>query len=150
MSIVTKLNVQVFDGQITPHFNIAEFRCKNGEVLINAEVIAHIQRLEKFRVWYKRVMIVNSGYRTPEHNAAVNGEKDSYHMKGIAADIALPLGEFAGFTKARKEEFYQNVKRKWYEICAADGLGGGVGFYDTFFHLDSRKQRAFWDKRSGK
>jgi len=146
---MNKLNIQVYDGQITPHFNIGEFKCSaNGEVLINAEVIAHIQRLEKFRVWYNRVMIVNSGYRTPEYNAAIGGAKESQHMLGLAADIALPMGEFSAYSKARKEEYLQNVRKKWTELCNNDGLGGGVGFYNTFFHLDSRKTAAFWDRRT--
>ena len=145
-----RLETQIlFDGQITPHFNIWEFRCRaNNEILINAEVIAHIQRLEKFRTWYKRSMIINSGYRTPEHNKAIGGAKESYHMQGIATDVSLPLGEFATFTKARKQEFLENVRRKWTEICNTDGLGGGVGFYDVFFHLDSRKVISHWDLRT--
>lgn len=138
----------LLDGQITEHFNIYEFRCRaNDEILINAEVIAHIQRLEKFRRWYKRTMIVNSGFRTVEHNRRIGGSPNSQHLIGIASDINLPMGEFQGFSAKRKEEFLQNVKRKWYEICAADGLGGGVGFYNTFFHLDSRKKKSFWDER---
>ena len=145
MKLDTKI---ILDGQITPHFNIWEFRCRaNNELLINADVIAHIQRLEKFRQWYKRAMIVNSGYRTVEHNKSIGGSPNSQHINGIAADINLPLGEFAAFSKARKEEFLQNIKNKWHEICKADGLGGGVGFYDTFVHLDSRKKKSFWDER---
>ena len=93
-------------------------------------------------------MIINSGYRTLEHNKAIGGAKDSFHMQGIATDISLPLGEFAGFTKARKEEFLRNIRKKWTEICSVDGLGGGVGFYNVFFHLDSRKKASFWDERS--
>jgi uncharacterized protein YcbK (DUF882 family) len=139
----------LFDGQITPHFNIWEFRCRaNNEILINAEVIAHIQRLEKLRVWYNRAMVINSGYRTPEHNAKIGGAKASYHMQGIASDVSLPLGEFATFSKARQNEFLNNIKKKWLEICNTDGLGGGVGFYDVFFHLDSRKKYSHWDLRS--
>lgn len=137
----------LLDGQITPHFNIYEFRCRaKNEILINADVLAHIIRLEKFREWYKRAMVINSGYRTEEHNRKIGGSPKSQHMLGIASDINLPLGEFASFNKKRKEEFLQNIRKKWTEICYADGLGGGVGFYDTFFHLDSRKKAGFWDE----
>jgi uncharacterized protein YcbK (DUF882 family) len=138
----------ILDGQITPHFNIYEFRCRaNNEILINADVIAHIQRLEKFRQWYKRAIIVNSGYRTPEHNKSIGGAPESQHLLGIATDINLPLGEFKALNKQRQNEFLQNIKKKWTEICNADGLGGGVGFYSTFIHLDSRKKASFWDLR---
>jgi len=144
---VEALKIQVYDGQVTPHFNINEFKCKaNSEVLINADVIAHIQRLEKFRVWYNRPMVVISGYRTPEYNTLVGGAANSQHLYGVASDIALPMSEFSAYTEERQEQFLQNVKNKWTELCSADGLGGGVGFYDTSFHLDSRKTAAFWDE----
>ncbi|WP_432663858.1 D-Ala-D-Ala carboxypeptidase family metallohydrolase [Wukongibacter baidiensis] len=151
------LNVKVYDGQITKNFNLIEFKCKaDGELLLNAEVIDHIQRLQRFREWYKRVMSVISGYRTEEYNTKIGGSKNSMHIKGIASDIALP-SEFYSFTKARQEEFLNNVKNKWIQLCDEDGLGGGVGFYDTFFHIDSREKGnysngsyAFWDNRSKK
>jgi len=149
------LDIKVYDGQITENFNIKEFKCKdNGEVLLNAAVIDHIKRLQRFRDWYKRVMIVISGYRTREYNKKINGSQNSKHIEGIASDIALP-NEFYTFTKTRQEEFLNNVKNKWIELCLEDGLGGGIGFYDTFFHIDSRAKGsyingnyAFWDNRS--
>lgn len=146
---MAKLNIQVYDGQITPHFNISEFRCPaKGEVLINSEVLNHIQRLEKFRVWYDRPMSINSGYRTKEYNDKLDGASpNSQHINGIACDIALP-NEFYSFTNERKLQFLDHIKRKWYEICSIDNVGGGVGFYDTFFHLDSRKTQSFWNERS--
>ncbi len=143
------LKVKVFDGQITKNFNITEFACHaNNEVLINARVIDHIQRLQKLRDWYLRPMIINSGYRTKEYNKKVGGATNSKHIEGIASDIALPE-EFYSYTKERQNEFLNNVKNKWIELCSEDGLGGGIGFYDAFFHLDSREsgRYAFWDER---
>lgn len=142
------LNIKMFDGTITDHFNISEFACHaNQEVLINAEVIDHIQRLEKFRQWYNRAMVINSGYRTPEYNMKIGGAPKSYHCRGIATDIALP-NEFYAFSQARQEQFLKNIKEKWYDLCAKDGKAGGMGWYNNFFHLDSRTiRRAFWDKR---
>ncbi len=149
------LQIQVFDGQITENFNISEFRCRaNGEVLINAAVIDHIQRLQKLRDWYKRPMIITSGYRTSEYNEKVGGSPNSKHIEGIASDILLP-DEFYGYSKERQDEFLNNIKNKWIQLCNEDGLGGGVGFYNSFFHLDSRPKGnyangsyAFWDMRS--
>ncbi len=146
---MSKLNIEVYDGQIAPHFNIYEFKCPtNGEVLLNDKVIDHIQRLEKIRVWYNRVMIVNSGYRTISYNKAIGGAPKSKHLTGIAADIALPMKEFSAYSKNRQDQFLNNVKVKWMALCKEDGLGGGVGFYDRHFHLDSRKEAAFWDLRT--
>ncbi|WP_432408573.1 D-Ala-D-Ala carboxypeptidase family metallohydrolase [Wukongibacter sp. M2B1] len=153
----TMLDIQVFDGQITENFNISEFKCRaNGEVLINAAVIDHIQRLQILREWYNRAINVNSGYRTPEYNKKIGGATNSFHMQGIASDIALPQ-EFYGFSKDRQNEFLSNIKNKWLELCKGVGLGGGVGFYDTFIHLDSRPKGNYktgvyshWDNRTGK
>ena len=46
-------------------------------------------------------VIISSGYRCPQLNAAVGGAKSSQHMKGEAADIHIPSVE---------------VGRKWFEI----------------------------------
>ncbi|WP_176461596.1 D-Ala-D-Ala carboxypeptidase family metallohydrolase [Anaeromicrobium sediminis] len=93
------LNVKLFYGQITKNFNIKQFKCRaNGEVIINADVIAHIQRLQKLRQWYGRVIKINSGYRIPAYNSKIGGVPKSKHMLGIATDFALPLEEFSGYT----------------------------------------------------
>ncbi len=103
---MNKLNIEVYDGQITPHFNIYEFKCAaNGEVLLNDKVIDHIQRLEKIRVWYNRVMVVNSGFRTITYNEAIGGAPNSKHLIGIAADIALPMKGFPPTQKKGRINF---------------------------------------------
>ena len=137
-----QLSVKLFDGQITKNFSIDEMKCKGtGELIINADVIDHAQRLQRFRDWYNRAMKVNSWYRNPVYNAStkVKGGRDSQHLLGLATDIALPK-EFYLFSKARKEEFYHNCRAKWFELG-----GNGFGFYRTFMHMDSRKGKR-WDE----
>jgi len=131
--------MKLLKDQITKNFKLSEFACKDKQrtMILDPDIIYHIQRLQEFRNWYNRPMIINSGYRTPEHNRAVGGATNSMHMKGIAADIALPQ-EYYSFSTARKNEFKKNVETKWAELCKKAGLGGGVGWYGTFFHLDSR------------
>lgn len=139
---MNKLAMMIYDGQITKNFNLDEFKCKSGygEMIINEKVIAHIQRLQKFRDWYNRPMSITSGYRTPIYNKQVGGVSDSQHIYGIAADIILPA-EYLKYSSIRKKEFKQNVQIKWNELCKADGLQGGVGWYNqqNFMHLDSRE-----------
>lgn len=43
--------------------------------------------LQPLRDAYGKAIAVNSGYRSPELNAALKGSKTSQHMKGQAADI---------------------------------------------------------------
>jgi uncharacterized protein YcbK (DUF882 family) len=140
--------MKFLDDHITKNFRLAEIQCGTGEILLNEKVVAHAQRLQRFRDWYKRPIIVNSWYRTAEYNAKVGGVPKSQHIQGIATDCALPK-EFFEYTKERQNEFLEHVKQFWV-MTRTDGNMGGVGFYDTFFHLDSRsgKELAFWDNRS--
>jgi len=133
-------------GNITKNFSLEEMACKDGTLIITPETVEHAWRLQKFREWYNRPMIINSWYRSPAHNAKVGGEKNSQHILGIACDIALHA-EFKGYPLQRQNEYLSNIKAKWQELCAKDGLGGGVGYYKTFIHLDSRRVPAFWDNR---
>ena len=43
--------------------------------------------LDPLREWYKKPIVVTSGYRCPALNKAVKGAVSSQHMKGEAADI---------------------------------------------------------------
>lgn len=43
--------------------------------------------LDPLREWYGKPIMVNSGYRCPELNAAIGGAKTSFHQTGCAADI---------------------------------------------------------------
>ena len=45
--------------------------------------------LQPIREHYGKSVTVNSAYRSPESNAAVNGSKSSDHCKGMAADIEI-------------------------------------------------------------
>lgn len=65
-------------------------------------------------------LIVDSGFRTPKHNAAVGGEAGSAHLTGEAADIRCL------------------ASRTRYTILAnAYRLGfKRIGIGDTFIHLD--------------
>ena len=46
--------------------------------------------LQPIREHYGKGVKVNSAYRSPESNAAVNGSKTSDHCKGFACDLEIP------------------------------------------------------------
>lgn len=58
----------------------------NSEIVSNLEQLVD-QILDPLRERYGKPIKVNSGYRCPALNKAVNGSKSSQHMKGLAADI---------------------------------------------------------------
>ena len=135
-------------GRVVKNFTIDDMMCKDGTLIITPESIEHAQRLQKFRDWYNRAMNVNSWYRSPTYNKKVGGSPKSQHMQAIATDIDLP-DEYFKMDKVRKQLFLNNIKSKWEELCKKDGLGGGVGWYSEFYHLDSRQGESLttWDER---
>lgn len=46
-----------------------------------------VQMLELAREYAQVPFIINSGFRTPKHNAEVGGVPDSAHLKGLAVDL---------------------------------------------------------------
>lgn len=45
--------------------------------------------LDPLREWYNKPIYINSGYRCKKLNKAVGGVSNSYHLKGMAADIDM-------------------------------------------------------------
>jgi hypothetical protein len=61
----------------------------NDDVVQNLTVLCE-QVLQPLRDAYGVGIKVNSGYRSPDVNAAVGGSRTSDHCKGQAADIEIP------------------------------------------------------------
>ncbi|GGC43334.1 hypothetical protein GCM10011504_22190 [Siccirubricoccus deserti] len=79
-------------------------------------------------------LVVLSGYRTPETNAAVDGAGDSQHLRAGALDVQVASAQLTGFAEA------------------ALALGrGGVGVYQRrgFVHVDSGPVRRWGDVAPG-
>ena len=118
-------------------FDSSEFESKDGakspfgESVVRPELI---QLLNRIRGRYGKPVVVNSAYRSPTHNASVGGADNSFHVKGLAADIR-PLAKNA------------DDLCELQDICLTINTNGGVGLYDTFVHVDARGARARWDER---
>ncbi|MBT9168381.1 MAG: Zinc D-Ala-D-Ala carboxypeptidase [Syntrophomonadaceae bacterium] len=112
-------------GHITPHFKWSEFASRCGaptptELKPNIREVA--RRLELLRARLGNVpIIVLSGYRSPAHNRAVGGVRNSFHLRGMAADVRV-----RGFTPTQVAHAGREVGFTWYKI------------YETFTHLDIR------------
>jgi len=82
-----------------------------------------MDELEKVRQDYAKQMTINSGFRCPAHNAKLPGAaKNSYHMLGLAVDIACPdpMDRYALVAAAIKHRFT------------------GIKIYSWGIHLDRR------------
>lgn len=109
---------------ISPHFKAKEFQCKDkSEYLLVATEL--IEVLEKIRDYFKAPVIINSGYRTPSYNSKVNGASNSYHCKGMAADIVVK-----GHSSGEVAKYANDIMEQ-----------GGVIKYTNFTHIDVREER---------
>jgi hypothetical protein len=129
-------------GQLTAHFHLREFYCKDG-------TRPRPGRWKTYRILCKQYLepmrakfgpaTVTSGYRTPSWNAQVGGERGSYHVNDwhdvddVAADAKFRSGTAAEWADEARR--LRRVKR---------GGRGGVGEYRTFVHVDTRDYPANW------
>jgi len=112
-----------------PHFSIAELACRCGGRFCMGEYYNDadfLEALEALRKNVGRPLIINSGHRCAQWNAAVGGAPRSMH-KTIAVDISLIAQDrHALLTTARALGF------------------NGIGMARTFLHLDRRAVPASW------
>lgn len=80
---------------------------------------------------------INSGYRSPEHNAKVGGARNSQHTHGNAADISLK-----GMTDEQKVATLE-------ASIQADARGLGIYNGGTTLHADTRQGFATWGPSPG-
>ena len=115
-------------GYLSENFKRSEFACKGSQTMPDNGVDpALLELLEKIRAHFDAPITINSGYRSPKHNAAIGGAKGSYHVKGMAADIVVK-----GVAPSKVYN-YLNVFHD-----------GGLGRYKTFTHVDVRDGKARW------
>lgn len=111
--------------QLSKHFHSSEFTCHHCGAGANKISRRLIELLEQLRsACGDKPLHINSGYRCPTHNANVGGVVDSQHVKGTAADVAVPAGmSFDAFARA-------------VESLPFDGIGYYVD--GNFIHVDTR------------
>lgn len=126
--------------KLTKNFSKSEFDSKDGspmplEVLQNIQELAN--NLQVIRDYINRPIKINSGYRSPSHNKAVGGVKNSQHVIGMAGDLVV--SNMSTVNLAITIE---------YLIKEGKISEGGIGIYNTFVHYDIRGTRARWDNKT--
>lgn len=118
------------DKELWPHVSFAEVACRHcGEINMHP---ATLMNFEKFRsnMGGKPIAIL-SGYRCPVHNRAVGGAQASYHLVGLALDVAVhPVATL-------------DLARLVAEATRAGFKGFGFYPHKRFTHLDTGPVR-FW------
>ena len=115
-------------GDLSNNFSRHEFfcKCKCGFSTVDVELL---KVLEIVRDHFKSSVTINSACRCKKHNKEVGGSQNSKHRLGIAADIAVK--------GIRAYDVYLFI-----DGFAPDKYG--IGFYETFTHIDVRKTKARW------
>jgi uncharacterized protein YcbK (DUF882 family) len=121
---------------MTKNFHINEFASKCGRPTpesVKINLIKLAVNLQVLRDHLGKSIKINSGYRSPEHNKAIGGAKNSQHVKGNAADIVV-----VGMTP---KQVYQTIEKL---ISEGKMLQGGLKAYNSFCHYDCRGVKARW------
>lgn len=109
---------------VLKHFKLSEFDSKdaNGKGVGTGDRmrIGTLLMLDIARELAGVPFVINSGYRTPEHNQAVGGVADSSHVHGYAVDIKT--------TPATQEKIINALRQAGFDR---------IGIYKTFVHADN-------------
>ena len=77
------------------------------------------------------LIIINSAYRSPEHNAKIGGKPNSSHIKGLAVDISVT-----------------DSRTRFIVLNALINAGfNRIGIADTFIHVDldlDKSSKVIW------
>ena len=125
--------------RLSKNFTQREFKSKDGasmpeDVLNNVQELAC--NLQTLRDFLDEPVKVTSGWRSPSHNKAIGGVKNSQHVLGKASDLKVKGIE--------PEDLYLIIESL---ITTKQMKEGGLGLYNTFVHYDIRGTKARWDKR---
>lgn len=116
-----------------PDFSPQEMACRGtGKLWVDTQSMNALQAL---RTKIGRPFIINSAYRSPEHNRAVGGAKASQHLKAKAFDVSMANHNPTSFAKAAR---------------AAGFRGFGEYVSQNFMHIDTRDTPAKWHGSDGK
>ena len=115
-------------GDLTKNFSRSEFacKCKCGFDTIDFETVTILQKVADH---FDKPVKVTSGARCFHHNKKVGGKPSSQHLKGRAADIQVSDTEPADVYEFLNSEYPDRL---------------GLGKYNSFTHIDTRKERARW------
>ena len=123
--------------QLTPHFRLEEFACKDGTPVPEPMIPKTRKVAEALEVIREACggvpLTVISGYRSPAYNTKINGAAKSRHMKGDAADIRVK-----GMAPHDVADVVERLQLEG-KIPM-----GGCGRYDSFTHVDVRGYRSRW------
>lgn len=122
-----------------PNFRSSEFHCKCDGRFCDGpsphpDRTRHLAwTLQRLRNAIGAALRINSGYRCSAYNKLVGGSTNSYHVKGMAADVSCD--------GVSAEDVADTIEGLMEEKLIPNG---GLGRYETFTHMDIRPMKARW------
>ncbi len=123
---------------LSDHFQVYEFASKSGSKLYSDTVKVHNKLIIILEALFAELncskIIVNSGYRTAEHDKTVGGNGKGQHTLGRAADVVC-YGKDGKIIPAQKV------------CCTLEDMGGiyGIGYISpNAVHVDTRNKSTKW------
>lgn len=120
-------------GDVSEYFSRKEFACKCG-CGFDAVDIELLSVLEDLRWHFSAPITITSGCRCAYYNEQVGGALNSKHVHAKAADIQV-----SGV----------DPKSVWGYLVGKYPFKYGIGLYNSWVHIDVRKEKARWDKSNG-
>lgn len=121
--------------RVAANFLVREFACRDGSdtILIHPDLPPLLQAI---RDYVAAPLHITSAYRTPGWNRRVGGEENSYHLRGMAADITA--------TGLSPVQIYRAIENGWVSAVNPEKIGMGLYIKQGFVHVDVRGRRARW------
>ena len=114
--------------KLSANFKVKEFACLDGSdtIFVSQELV---NILQKVRNNFGKPVVINSAYRTENHNKKVGGSANSQHKYGMAADIRIN-----GIAPKTIATYINKLMPN----------SGGIGVYSSFVHIDVRTKKSRW------
>ena len=112
------------------YFKPTEYRCKGSECCGGVAVWLPVfqEKMDELREIHGAPIHINSGFRCHTHNTRVGGVTNSYHTKGLAADIRSrdmeSLVEIARTLGFWVKPYYHGESLAWAHLDGRYFLGG--------------------------
>jgi len=114
---------------MTSCFTHEELACRCGCSILNLSQ-GFLEKLTTLREYVHHPMSITSGCRCPEHNKAINGKPDSFHLIShpwgcCAVDVSM-----YGWPSQKRWKFIKTALDQGWSI--------GLNWQKSFIHLDRR------------
>lgn len=139
MSHKTGTVVNLIGIKLTTHFSLLEMCRSATAVRLNVDNIPTQEAIENLTYLAQRTLeplrehlgvplVINSAYRSPALNLAVNGSKTSFHLYGCAADVRFTSADSAQHSLASIFRYVYNYLPFTEMIAENITPGGAVGW----------------------